>query len=233
MTGRVVVVTGARKGIGRYLISRYCERGWTVIGCSRQDIDDPPPGYRHYCLDVGDERAVIEMMREVVREHGRVDYLINNAAIAAMNPLLLTPLATVESIFSTNVHGTFLFCREAAKTMARARFGRIVNFSTVATPLRLEGEGAYAASKAAVESLTRIMARELGGYGVTVNAVGPTPVDTDLIRGVPRDKMAALIAMQAIKRMGTVEDVDNAVDFFLRDESDFITGQVVFLGGIG
>jgi 3-oxoacyl-[acyl-carrier protein] reductase len=195
-------------------------------------MEDAPAGYRHFCLDVADERAVTRMVRAVASEFGRLDCVINNAGIASMNHLLLTPLSTLQDVFNTNVFGAFLLCREAAKIMLRAKTGRIINFATVATPLRLEGEAAYAASKAAVESLTQVMARELASYGITVNAIGPTPVETDLIRGVPRDKIASLINRQAVKRMGTFDDVTNVLDFFLRDESDFITGQVVYLGGV-
>jgi 3-oxoacyl-[acyl-carrier protein] reductase len=107
-----------------------------------------------------------------------------------------------------------------------------VNFATVATPLDLEGEASYAASKAAVESLTRVAARELAPLGITVNAVGPTPVMTDLIRTVPKAKMDALINRQAIRRMGEERDILNVIDFFVRPDSDFVTGQVVYLGGI-
>jgi 3-oxoacyl-[acyl-carrier protein] reductase len=122
--------------------------------------------------------------------------------------------------------------REAAKVMMKARYGRIVNFATVATPLDLEGESAYAASKAAVESLTRVAARELAPFNVTVNAVGPTPVMTDLIRAVPQAKMDALIGRQAIHRLGEPRDIANVVDFFVSRESDFVTGQTVYLGGV-
>ncbi len=229
---RVMLITGTRKGIGRHLVDYYQSRGWQVVGCSRGEMEDAPQGYRHFCLDVADERAVAGMVRTASREFGRIDCLINNAGIASMNHVLLTPLSTLQNVFGTNVFGTFNFCREAAKVMLRAKQGRIINFATVATPLRLEGEAAYAASKAAVESLTQIMARELSSYGITVNAVGPTPIETDLIRGVPGDKMASLIERQAVKRMGTFDDVTNVLDFFLRDESDFITGQVLYLGGV-
>jgi len=232
MTMGVMIVTGSRKGIGREIALHYLDLGWTVAGCSRGEPDGMPRNYRHFQLDVGDERAVCAMVTQVRREFGTIDALVNNAGIASMNHFALTPKSKMEEVFSTNVFGTFLFCREVAKVMMRAKAGRIVNFATVATPLNLEGEAAYAASKAAVESLTRVIAREVGETGVTVNAIGPTPIDTDLIKGVPQEKMDRLIGRQAIRRKGTVADVINLVDFFIRPESDFVTGQVVYLGGV-
>jgi 3-oxoacyl-[acyl-carrier protein] reductase len=227
-----VVITGTRKGIGRALAEYYLGQAWGVVGCSRGEASIEHPQYRHYSVDVSDESAVVAMARAVKREVGTVDALLNNAGIASMNHCLLTPGATVNNILQTNVVGTFLFCREFAKLMRKSEQPRIVNFTTVAHPLNLEGEAIYAASKAAVESLTRIMSRELAELRITVNAVGPTPVLTDLIKGVSSDKMDALIARQAIPRYGKAEDVINAVDFFLRPESDFITGQVLYLGGV-
>ncbi|MDY5821411.1 MAG: SDR family oxidoreductase [Helicobacter sp.] len=109
---------------------------------------------------------------------------------------------------------------------------RIVNFATVATPLRLEGEAAYAASKAALVNLTQVCAKELSEFGITINAVGPTPVPTDLIKNVPKAKMNALLNQQAIKRFGEFSDVLNAIEFFLDEKSDFITAQVIYLGGV-
>jgi 3-oxoacyl-[acyl-carrier protein] reductase len=141
-------------------------------------------------------------------------------------------MSTVHQILRTNVGGTFLFCREAAKLMRKRRSGRIVNFATVATPLKLEGEAVYAASKAAIVSLTQVLARELGPLGITVNAVGPTPVKTDLIRAVPEQKLEALLQRQAIPRYGEFRDISNVIDFFLQPESDFVTGQVIYLGGV-
>ena len=128
--------------------------------------------------------------------------------------------------------GTFLFAREVAKVMTKKKYGRIVNFATIATPLKLEGESAYAASKAAVKSYTEVLARELAAFNITVNAVGPTPVKTDLIRNVPEDKIQALIDAQAVHRLGEYRDISNVIDFFIALSSDFVTGQTVYLGGI-
>ncbi len=229
---RVTVITGARKGLGRFLAEQRLAQGEVVYGCSRQPSDLESPRYHHVCLDVADERAVRQMFSRIRKEAGRLDHLVNNAGIASMNHALLTPMSVVTAILSTNVAGTFLMCREAARIMQANRFGRIVNLISVAAPLHLEGEAIYAASKSAVQTLTEILARELAPLGITVNAVGPTPVQTDLIRNVPEEKIASLLARQALPRLGTPEDVDNVVAFFLRPQSGFVTAQSVFLGGV-
>lgn len=232
MSAPITLITGTRKGIGKFLAAHYVAQGHRVIGCSRTPIDWKLEGYEHHLADVSDEAAVGRLFSAVSKTHGRVDNVINNAGIASMNHFLLTPLSTVREIMNTNFIGTFLFCREAAKLMDKKRGGRIVNFTTVATPLKLEGEAVYAASKAAVLSLTQVLAHELSPYGITVNSVGPTPIETDLIRSVPKAKLARLLARQAIPRFGTMEDVAVVVDFFLQPGSSFVTGQNIYLGGV-
>lgn len=232
MTDRpVMLVTGASRGIGAALAGHFAARGYAVVGCSRSTIAAPEYD-RHLVADVTDESAVRALVATIRREHGRLDALINNAAVAGMNHALTTPLASVRAMFDTNAVGTFLCSREAARLMRRRPAGRIVNLTSPAVPWRLAGESAYAASKAAIESLTRTLAFELAEFGITVNAVGPAPTPTDLLRGVGAERLDRLLERQAIRRPGRVEDVINVVDFFLRAESDFVTGQVVYLGGV-
>lgn len=232
MDPQITLITGTRKGIGKYLVEHYIKRGHIVVGCSREVPDWTIQGYKHYEADVSDEKAVLKIFSGIRKEYGRLDNLINNAGIASMNHTILTPLSSVHSVLNTNVVGTFLFCREAAKLMQKNKYGRIVNFATVATPLKLEGEALYAASKAAIVTLTQILAREFADLGITVNAVGPTPIKTDLIRGVPQAKIDLLLSRQAIREYGTFEDVSNVIDFYLMPESRFVTGQVIYLGGV-
>lgn len=250
---RVILITGTRKGIGRDLSEYYLSKGEIVCGCSRGQSNLEHKNYRHFTLDVCDENAVVSMVRAVKKEFGTIDVLLNNAGIASMNHILTTPLKTMQNIFNTNVFGSFLFLREVSKVMMQSHKKRvkylqstkdtkkttqnlmpyrIINFATIATPLRLEGEAAYAASKAALVNLTQVCAKELSEFGITINAIGPTPVPTDLIKNVPKEKMDALLNQQAIKRFGEFRDVLNAIEFFLDERSDFITAQVIYLGGV-
>jgi 3-oxoacyl-[acyl-carrier protein] reductase len=231
-TKGIMLITGTRKGIGRELAEYYLAKNYTVAGCSRGETGIVNSAYCHYSLDASDEQKVVSMVRDVAKKFGKIDILINNAGIASMNHIVLTPYKSVDNIFKTNFFGSFLFTREAAKVMMKKKYGRIVNFTTVAAPLKLEGEAIYAASKAAIENFTKVSARELAEFGITVNAVGPTPILTDLIKNVPKEKMDALINSQLIKRFAEFRDIASAVDFFIDEKSDFITGQVLYLGGI-
>lgn len=229
---RRVLITGATRGIGLMLAEHYLAQGDEVIGVGRTPADLSHPNYTHRCVDVASSDEVDELFRELAQRVRTIDVLINNAGIASMNALALTPVETARRVVDTNLLGPFSFTRAAVRLMRGSGTARIVNFTSVAVPLCLEGEAIYAASKSAVETLTRIAARELAPFGITCNAVGPSPIQTGLIAGVPLDKLQALIDAQAIPRWAVYADVVNVVDFFLRPESSMVTGQVIYLGGV-
>jgi 3-oxoacyl-[acyl-carrier protein] reductase len=228
---KTYLITGDRKGIGRSLSEYYLSQGNIVIGCSRSGSDLEHDNYEHIICDVGDEKSVKSLILYIRKKYKSLDILINNAGMASMNHILTTPVSTFDKLVHTNLKGTFLFTREGSKIM-RKKGGSIINFSTVASPLNLQGEAIYASTKVAVEKLTKISAHELSNYSIRVNCIGPTPVYTDLIKAVPKNKIEELLSSQAIKRLGTFDDIKNVIDFYCSDSSSFITGQIIYLGGI-
>lgn len=226
-------MTGTSRGIGRFLAMHLSRKGMRVIGCSREnDGNGGLPNYQHFAADVTDEDAVQGMIYAIRKQFGRLDVLINNAGIAAMNHFLLMPTDTARRLLEVNVLGTFIVTREAARLMQKNRYGRIVNFSSVAVPMRIDGEAMYAASKNAVVSFTQIIARELAPFNITCNVMALPPIETDLIRGVSREKIDQIVNQLAIKRLGTFEDVANVVDFLISPSCDYVTGQTICLGGV-
>ena len=207
---RIIIITGSRKGIGRFLTEYFINNGDCVVGCSRSNTDFSHPNYTHVNCDVSDERSPKIVIKAAEQKYGKIDFLINNAGIASLNHSILTP----------------------GNKMIKNGGGKIVNFTTVAVPLNLEGEMIYASSKAAIEKMTKIMSKELALNNIQINAIGPTPIETDLIKAVPANKIQELLEKQSIKKLGTYEDVLNVINFFLNPLSNMITGQIIYLGGL-
>jgi 3-oxoacyl-[acyl-carrier protein] reductase len=229
---RTILITGSRKGIGRFLTEYFTKNGDFVVGCSRSNTDYHHANYTHIVCDVSDEKSPKIVIKTAEQKYGKIDVLINNAGIASLNHSILTPGITVKKVFETNFNGTFYFSREVAKKMIKSGGGKIVNFTTVAVPINLEGEMIYASSKAAIEKMTKIMSKELAINNIQINAIGPTPIETDLIKAIPLIKIQELLNKQSIKKLGTYEDVLNVINFFISPLSNMITGQIIYLGGL-
>jgi 3-oxoacyl-[acyl-carrier protein] reductase len=222
------LITGTSQGLGLALAERLLADGWTVHGFARGAQTLVHERFRAHAVDVTDEAAVRAAVSTVAAA-GRIDLLVNNAGAASMNALLLTPGSVAEQLMRVNYLGTFHCLQAVGKVMVRQRAGRIINLTTVAVPLSLEGEAAYVASKAAVVALTKVAAKELASSGVVVTAVGFGPVETKLTRAVPKAALAKI--NRAIGRPeGTT--MTQAVDFILAHMRTAEGGQVEYLGQI-
>jgi 3-oxoacyl-[acyl-carrier protein] reductase len=183
-------------------------------------------------VDVARESSVKDVVR-ILRGRGVVvNALVNAAGIASMNLAVMAPASSVRRIVETNLLGTMFMCQAFAPLLIRAGGGRVVNFSTIAVALGLQGESAYAASKAGVETFSRTLARELAGHRITVNCVAPGPIATDLLKGVTQNQIDDIIGRQIIQRQFTHSDVCDVVEVLLDEKSGSLTGHVLHVGGV-
>jgi 3-oxoacyl-[acyl-carrier protein] reductase len=229
---RVVVVTGARRGLGQMLANHFLSGGARVVGLSRGEGSITHPEYAHRQVDVGDADAVRAAFVEIARVQGRVDVVVNNAAVLTSTHAMLMTAGQAEEMIRTNVLGLLYVSREAAKLMRTAKWGRIINIGSMASSLEPIGDSMYAASKSAALTLTGVLAKEFAGYGVTVNTLAVTAFETDMLDQLPRAKVDAVIAGLPLPRYPTADDITNVVDFFASPRSSYITAQTVYLGGV-
>lgn len=224
-----VIVTGASRGIGLHCATELHNGGYRVIGIARRF--DAKPAFEARAADVSDHASLVAALHDLKRDRS-VYALINAAGIGSMNLLLTTPSQTIKQIVDTNLLGTIYASQLVAHALVRRGNGRIINFSTIAVALGLQGESVYVASKAGVEGFTRAFAREIASHGVTVNVIAPGPIDTNLIAGVPAEKLQAVVDRQVISRKASVEDVWRIVRMLLSPESAMLSGQIFRVGGV-
>jgi 3-oxoacyl-[acyl-carrier protein] reductase len=227
------LVTGTSRGIGEHLAKHYATKGHRVFGCSRSPVGWTYDSYTHFEIDVSDERAVKSMLGQIRRSAGRLDVLINNAAInPVIAPALLMSARTMMKTMEVNFLGMFLICREAAKIMAQHKFGRIINMGSMAAYHQVGGETAYTASKAAVTAFSRVFAKEVYPLGITCNVLAPAAIPTELSAAIAAEALQDVLKRNAIPAVGELADVSNATDWLIRPESKAVTGQVIYLGGV-
>jgi len=237
---KVALVTGASRGIGAAVAERLAKDGFTVVinysGNAApaeelaRKIEQAGGKALTAKADVGDAEAVRRMFDAAEAAFGGVDVLVNNAGIMMLSSLAETDDANFDRQIGVNLKGTFNTLREAAKRLRDG--GRVINFSTSVVGLKLETYGVYAATKAAVETLTAIMAKEMRGRNITVNAIAPGPVATDLFLNGKSDELIARMAkMNPLERLGTPDDIAAAVAFLAGPDGGWINGQTLRANG--
>lgn len=241
LDGKVVLVTGASRGIGKAIALLAAENHAHVIvnynknGKSAAELVDliHEKGLSASIIkaDVSSEDEVKDMFSSIKEKHSKLDVLVNNAGIMRNSLLALTSTELFDHTIDVNLKGTFLCTRYATNMMRKQRSGRIVNISSIVGLQGSEGQTAYSASKAAVIGFTRSAAKELGRYGITVNAVAPGLIETDLIKDMKPDIRDKMLSSISLGRIGTPEDVAKVVLFLSSDLASYVSGSVIVVDG--
>jgi 3-oxoacyl-[acyl-carrier protein] reductase len=238
---RVIVVTGASRGIGRGIAVALAEPGSEIIVNYNTNPDaaketasqvEAKGGKAHlHPFNISDPESVKEAFKQIIAAHERIDVLVNNAGITRDNLLATMKPSEWDDVIDTNLKGAFLCSQAAVRPMMRRRYGRIVNISSVVGALGNPGQCNYVAAKAGLIGLTRSLARELISRNITVNAVAPGFIETEMTLKLPDKTRDGLLAQIPAGRYGKVEDIAAAVKFLASDEASYITGQVVHVNG--
>jgi 3-oxoacyl-[acyl-carrier protein] reductase len=240
MSNRVAFVTGGSRGIGRAIALRLCRAGFEIVVASPEvennelvagEIRALNGEAMTLDLDVTSPESVKEGFAKVVKDKSRVDVLVNNAGIARDGLAVRMKLADWQLVLKINLEGAFLCSQQALASMMRARWGRIVNISSVVGQAGSVGQANYAASKAGLIGLTKSLAQEMGSRGITVNAIAPGYIDTDMTRGLPEELKQKMLSTVPLGRMGTPEDIASAVNFLVSEDASYITGHVLAVNG--
>ena len=241
LEGKIALVTGASRGIGRQIAKTLAAKGAFVIvnynGSAAKaeevvkEIQAAGGNGQAVQCNVSDFESCKEMLDAVVKEHGRLDILVNNAGITRDNLLMKMSEEDFDAVIQTNLKGVFNCTRHIARQMLKQKSGRIINISSVSGVLGNAGQANYAASKAGVIGLTKTAAREVASRGITVNAVAPGFIETDMTEVLPEKIKEASAAQIPLGKFGKAEDVANAVAFLASEDAGYITGQVLHVDG--
>ncbi len=241
LSGKTALVTGAGRGIGAAIAKKLADKGATVIinysgndKAAQDTLDDiAADGNKAeiYKCNVADYEEVEQMIQYVVQKYKKIDILINNAGITRDGLIMRMSEKDFDDVIDVNLKGTFNCIRHVARQMIKQRCGRIVNMSSVVGIAGNAGQVNYAASKAGVIGITKSAAKELAARGITVNAIAPGYIDTDMTRVLSDDIKDGIVSQIPLKRMGQVSDIADAAVFLVSDRASYITGQVLSVDG--
>lgn len=235
------LVTGGSRGIGKGIAELLAQRGYQVYltyASKKAEAENVVKGIesaggkaRAFALNITDSSSVCSFFAEQIKDKVRLDVLVNNAGITKDGFLIRMKDEDFDSVTEVNLKGSFLCMREAAKIMGKQRFGRIINITSVVGQSGNAGQVNYSASKAGIIGMTKSAAKELAGRGITVNAVAPGFIETDMTETLPEDIRGSYLQNIPLKRFGSVRDVAEAVAFFASDGASYITGQILAVNG--
>jgi 3-oxoacyl-[acyl-carrier protein] reductase len=240
LSGRVALVTGGSQGIGRACALKLAQSGATVAVAARNQqklnelvgqIETAGGKAGVFPIDVGNEEQVKSAFRAVIAQFGKIDILVNNAGITHDQLVMRMKRADWDSVLNTNLTSAYLCTQQAIGSMLKQRWGRIINITSIFGQMGQAGQANYAASKAGLIGLTMAIAREVGSRSITCNAVAPGFIDTAMTSGLGDDFKENAVKMIPLGRVGSPEDVANAVAFLVSDEASYITGHVLNVNG--
>ena len=236
----VALVTGASRGIGRAIALELGKQGMTVIGTATSDagaeaisayLQEAGITGTGMCADVGSDESVTALVSGIGEQFAMPTVLVNNAGVTRDNLLMRMKAEEWDTVINTNLSSMYRLCKACVKGMTKARTGRIVNISSVVGSSGNAGQSNYAASKAGIEGFTRSLAKEIGSRGITVNAVAPGFIDTDMTRDLPEQQTEALLAQIPLGRLGQPEEIAAVVGFLASFEGGYITGETLHVNG--
>jgi len=240
LSGRIALVTGASQGIGRACALELAKAGATLALAARSEeklasvatgIAAAGGSATAFPMDIGDEAQVKAAIKSVIAQFGKIDILVNNAGITCDQLVLRMKRDDWESVMNTNLTGAFLCTQQALSSMLKQRWGRIINISSINGQIGQAGQANYSASKAGLIGLTMAMAREVASRNITVNAVAPGYIDTEMTHGLPPELKETMRKMVPLGRTGAPEDVAHAVCFLSSEKASYITGHVLNVNG--
>ena len=240
-TNRVALITGGARGIGRAIALSLARPGWTIYlndvalgedaAATKQEVEARGAAARLVEFNVADAAAVTQAVDAILKESGRLDLLVNNAGITRDNLILRMKEEEWDAVLSVNLKGAYNCIRAVSKAMVKQRYGRIINIASVVGVMGNPGQANYVASKAGLIGLTKAVARELASRNITVNAVAPGFIQTEMTEALPENVKAQMLALIPLSRFGTPEEVARAVAFLASEDSAYITGQVIHING--